>query len=170
MNAIGRIPMGAETAYVEARSKVLRLARALGFDALAATRLATAVSVLARTGHRTDPLGAVTAGLITSGVPALVIDLETHAPVTTPDWVRQFLGNLRNESIDGGFRLRGERRLPDPLFRPDAEFLRLQRELFEARSREELLADVRASNLRLEEHQAQLEQTIVARTTEQQDA
>ncbi len=167
---IGRIPLGTETVNVEARRKVLQLAQAIGFEPLTATTLATAASVLARAGHRADPIGTFAASIDTDGAAALVITVETRSPVIAPEAAKQFFDRVRDDSTDGRFQLICSRQLPNPRFAPDASFLKCQKELFESRSRDELLADVRSSNQRLEEHQAQLEQTIIERTNELTDA
>ncbi len=171
MNWIGRIPLGSETAHIECRAKVLRLAGAFHFDPIDSTRLATAVSALVRLAHQSDPLGSLVVGFNRDARPALVIDLQTRSAFRLPGWVWDFFDDLESFQESGGdHRVRAVTRLTDPLLQPDAEYLRREGEAFETRSRDELLAEVRASNHRLEEHQAKLERTIVERTGELQEA
>ena len=172
MIPVGCLSLGAQTAHAEARTKVLVLARSVGFPETECVRIATAVSMLVRLAHQTDPLGRLAAGFEVKPFPALALILETKTHLVTPAWVWDFFDSFENrgDPESGLHQTAFLVKMPgdDPL--PAGDFLQDLVRDFETRSRDDLLAEVRASNRRLEEHQAALEQTISRRTGELQEA
>ena len=174
MTPLGTLPLGSPAAHAEARHKVLALARALGWSEIEAVRVATGVSQLVRQAHRADPLGRLLAGFQAGVAPSLWLSLETRVCLTPPGWASEFFERVETgrvqDATGGAHRLELHLRLPAGVETPTGEFLDRLARGFQTRSQEDLLAEVRAANHRLEEHRADLEATISRRTGELQQA
>jgi two-component system, sensor histidine kinase and response regulator len=172
---LGQIPLTTGTAHVEARQKIRRLALTLGVDAIEATRLATAVSGLARVAFRACPHAALLVRIATTP-DGIALDLTVEADTALPDPgpLGAFFDAIRRPDTPVGLHgracLRLLRKLPSTASLPEDEAAQSLRKMIETRSREELLAEVQATNDQLERHQAHLEQTIAERTAELDDA
>ena len=172
MIKVGSLSLGAPTAHAESRNKVLALARSIGFAETESVRLATAVSMLVRLAHHADPLGRLLAGFEREPFPALTLLFDTRARLTPPAWVWDFFDAFESQrDMETGAHLAVCLvRMPAGIPVPSGDQLQSLTRDFETRSRDDLLAEVRASNSRLEEHQAALEETISRRTGELQEA
>ena len=172
MIQVGSLSLGAPTAHAESRNKVLALARSIGFAETESVRLATAVSMLVRLAHHADPLGRLLAGFEREPFPALALLVDTKARLTPPAWVWDFFDSFesKRDMETGAYLAVCLVRMPGDIPLPSGDHLQSLTRDFETRSRDALLAEVRASNSRLEEHQAALEETVSRRTGELQEA
>ncbi len=151
MIPLGEFLVEDEVTFNESRRKVLRLAQALGFDEIGATRLAMAYSELCRLG--VDRPGGVRTHLGLEEQPgglALGVDFafsaNTGAPLVADAFFRSFT------AIPGAaWSYRGLLPLPDHCFRLDEELLESLRSRLAHPSREELLRDLRNKNAALEQ-------------------
>ncbi|MFM7151210.1 MAG: ATP-binding protein, partial [Gemmataceae bacterium] len=172
MIPIGSLSLGATSVHAESRTKVLALARSVRFSEIEAVRIATAISTLVRAAHQMDPLGRLSAGLEQEPFKSLVLTLSTRVPLPPPHWTEDLFDEVES-SLDpdsGLFQAVFRLKLPGGGHLPGGDFLQGLAHAFETRTRDELLDEVRASNRRLEEHQAALEETISHRTRELQEA
>lgn len=169
---VGSLSLGAPTAHAEARNKVLTLTRSVGFAEPESVRLATAVSMLVRLAHHADPLSRLSVGFEREPFPSLSLVLEARTRLATPAWIWDFFDICESrQDTESGLHLAACLvKMPDRAPLPTGDFLRHLAHDFETRARDDLLAEVRASNRRLEEHQAALEETISRRTSELQEA
>ncbi len=172
MMKIGSLPFRLANAYSEARSKVLVLARAIQLPEVDAVRIATAVSSIVRTAHSTDPLGRLVVEFETEPDLSLVLTIITKTPISVPHWSNEvfdrvtFSWDVETEQSKTLFLKRLNGQVRKLLTYSITDLARN----FETRSRDELLAELRASNHMLEEHQSALEETITRRTGELQEA
>jgi two-component system, sensor histidine kinase and response regulator len=165
--ALGHIPLTSEAAHVEARKKVRRLCLALGLDVIESTRLAAAVSGLGRAAFRAGPGARLLVGLADyQSRRALELAVEARSPLPPLPWAGSFFDGVQGGGAGGDGVLRLFRWLPGSALAMDDDSVRALRALVETRSREELMSELRATNRRLEEHQAQLEETIAQRTAD----
>jgi signal transduction histidine kinase/CheY-like chemotaxis protein/HPt (histidine-containing phosphotransfer) domain-containing protein len=154
-----------ETSIVETRNKLLRFAEALGFDTIAATRIAVAASEQSRRllGSQADTTLSV-AVRPDGRPPSLVLTFEgpegfTAAPKLDAVFDQSTLTEDRR-------RLVVSRRLPEGAADVTDEFLAEQRGRLGRRSRAELLREVRSQNEALARHSDDLEHTVAERTAE----
>jgi signal transduction histidine kinase/CheY-like chemotaxis protein len=169
---LGIINLESRTSVYDARQKIRGLADALGYEALVATRLASAVSEATRELRRggREPRIAVLLAMEFSP-PALVLDFESA--VETPGLARLsgFFDRLgRKKEEEGAHGFRGSLRLPNAAFEATEAFVEEQRDRLQSLSREELVAEIREKNRELERHSAELEGTVAQRTEELKEA
>jgi signal transduction histidine kinase/CheY-like chemotaxis protein len=169
---LGIINLESRTSVYDARQKIRGLADALGYEALVATRLASAVSEATRELRRggREPRIAVLLAMEFSP-PALVLDFESA--VETPGLARLsgFFDRLgRKKEEEGAHGFRGSLRLPNAAFEATEAFVEEQRARLQSLSREELVAEIREKNRELERHSAELEGTVAQRTEELKEA
>ncbi len=172
MIPLGIINLESRTSVYDARQKIRGLADALGYEALVATRLASAVSEATRELRRggREPRIAVLLAMEFSP-PALVLDFESA--VETPGLARLsgFFDRLgRKKEEEGAHGFRGSLRLPNAAFEATEAFVEEQRARLQSLSREELVAEIREKNRELERHSAELEGTVAQRTEELKEA
>jgi len=169
---LGRIRLQHRWSVYQARNKVRGLAAALGYDAIGATRLATAVSDLARTlqAHHRDPGIAIHLAMDASP-PQLVLDFECRDEMPVVARVAGFFDSLCSTTgADGVHSVRALKWLPDPSFKAVDEFIAEQRQRIQMPSREELTAEIEQKNRDLELQSAELEQTVAQRTRQLEKA
>ncbi len=172
MIALGQIRLRHPSSVYDARNKVRGLARALGYDPIETTRLATAVSQAARELRHNcrEPCITVALGMELSP-PQLVLDFECRDAPPEVTGLTGFFDGLRLTRVRDGFRsLRALKWLPDAAFEATDAFVAEQRARIENLSREELMAEVEQKNRDLERHSAELEATVAQRTVELQQA
>ena len=137
--------------FNESRRKILRLAQALGFDEIAATRLAAVYSELCRLGLKRPEGVAASIGLETqAGTLALSLSFEFAGRVLPPLVAQEFFSSFEGQPGATTSACQGRLPLPDPSFRPSEEFIEAQRDMLAQPSREELLRDLKAKNQELE--------------------
>jgi signal transduction histidine kinase/DNA-binding response OmpR family regulator len=171
MIELGHIRLRQRTSVYEARNKIRGLATALGYDPIAATRLATAISEAARELLRSSREPRIAVGLATaSSPPQLLIDFESRGAVPQLARLAGFFDELaRRGARDGFHALRAAKRLP-PAFDATDAFVAEQRGRIQSLSREELMAEVQQKNRELQRHSAALEETVAQRTEELKQA
>ena len=172
MIALGTIRLRHQSSIFDARNKIRGLADALGYDPIATTRLATAVSQSTREllGGSRDPRIAVALDMEISP-PRLVLDFEGRGSIPHLAGLAGFFDGLTRMSPRGGFhRLRATSRLPVPAFEATDAFVAAQRARIQSQSREELIAEVQKKNRELEQRRSELEETVAQRTEELRQA
>jgi signal transduction histidine kinase/DNA-binding response OmpR family regulator len=167
MIELGHIRLQHRTAVYDARNKMRGLANALGYDAIETTRLAIAVSEAARVLHRNRHEPQIAVGLaMESSPPQLVVDFEARGELPELTMLSRFFDGVRANSADGFEGVRAVKRLPKSDFEATEAFIAEQCARIQNLSREELMAEIQQKNRALEEHSAQLEQTVALRTEE----
>jgi len=130
-------------------------------DDVASTRLSTAVSQAVRWTQRHDNEGTLELGLVTNGAQHdLALSITTSVPIPEPDFLRPFVDTVTHS----GATLTAHVRLAAVSI--DKASISRARAIINERSRDELLAEVRASNEALEASKDVLEQTVLERTGE----
>jgi len=165
---LGNIHLRHQSSIFEARNKVRGLADALGYDPIATTRLATAVSEATREllDSSSDPRISVALDVEISP-PQLVLDFEGRHSMPHLAGLAGFFDSLKQKDPQGGFhRLRATKQLPNPAFEATDAFVAAQRERIQSQSREELIAEVQNKNRELEQRRSELEETVAQRTEE----
>jgi hypothetical protein len=165
---LGHIRLQHRTSVYEARKKIRGLADALGYDPIVATRLATAVSEATRELLRSsrEPRIAVALAMEISP-PQLVLDFEGRGEIPHLAGLTGFFDGLKQKSSQDGFQgLRATQQLPNPAFEATDAFVTAQRGRIQSLSREELMAEIQQKNRELEQHSAELEETVAQRTEE----
>ena len=154
-----------ETSIVETRNKLLRFAEALGFDAIAATRIAVAASEQSRRMLGSHADTTIWVAVQPDGrPPSLVLTFEgpegfTAAPKLDAVFDQSAMTEDRR-------RLVVSRRLPEGASAVTDDFIAEQRGRLGRRSRAELLREVRTQNEALARHSDDLEHTVAERTAE----
>jgi signal transduction histidine kinase/DNA-binding response OmpR family regulator len=167
MIELGHIRLQHRTAVYDARNKMRGLANALGYDAIETTRLAIAVSEAARVLHRNRHEPQIAVGLaMESSPPQLVVDFEARGELPELTMLSRFFDGVRANSADGFEGVRAVKRLPKSDFEATEAFIAEQCARIQNLSREELMTEIQQKNRALEEHSAQLEQTVALRTEE----
>jgi len=171
MMKIGSLPLRLANAYSDARHKILALARMMQFPEIEAVRIATAVSSLVRIARTIDPLGSLVVGFSEESERSLALAIITKTQFPVPTWGSEVFDRVvfALDADTSQFKvtfLTTLNRHTSKEFTFSIEDLARN---FETRSRDELLAELRASNRMLEEHQAALEETIARRTGELQE-
>jgi signal transduction histidine kinase/DNA-binding response OmpR family regulator len=166
--ALGTIRLEHPTSVYDARDKIRRLAKALGYEPIGETRLATAASEAARRLREAcqEPRIAVSLAMELSP-PQLVFDLEGRDAVPQLAGLAGFFDQLGPKPDGSGFPgVRAAKHLPNRAFELTEAFVAEQRARIETLSREELMAEVQRKNRELEQHSAALEATVAQRTEE----
>jgi signal transduction histidine kinase len=168
MIELGRIRVRHRTSICEARNKIRGLADALGYNPVATTRLATAVSEATRVMLRDSREPRIAVALAMETSPSqLVLDFEGRGAVPRLAGLAGFFDSLRTKSPEDGFHgLRAVKRLPDPAFEATDAFVTAHRGRIQSRSREELIAEIQKKNHELELRSSELEATVAQRTEE----
>jgi signal transduction histidine kinase len=172
MIALGQIRLQHQTSVYDARNKIRGLASALGYDPIETTRLATAISEVARELRRNnlEPRIAVTLAMELSP-PQLVLDFECRGEPPEVTGLAGFFDGLSRTIAGDGFQgLRTLKWLPNPAFKATEEFVAEQRGRIQSLSREELMAEIEQKNRDLRRHSAELEETVARRTVELKQA
>jgi signal transduction histidine kinase/DNA-binding response OmpR family regulator len=165
---LGTIRLQSRTAVYDARNKIRGLAEALGYDAIVATRLATAVSETTREMHRSCREPRIRVALATElSPPLLVMDFEGLGAPPALTGLEGFFQRVSMTSRDDGFQgVRASSPLPGPAFDPTDAFVAEQRGRIENLSREELMEEIQQKNRELEQRSLELEGTVAKRTEE----
>jgi signal transduction histidine kinase/CheY-like chemotaxis protein len=170
MKALGKIRLQHRSSVHEARDKIRGLAIALGFDAMETTRLATAVSELARELYCRNDESSISVALNLSP-PQLVLDFECHGQPPERSRLTGFFDSLVETSIGGVLQgLRAMKWLPSGNPALTDTFLAAQRRRIQRLSREELIGEIEQKNRDLERHSEQLEETVAQRTEQLEQA
>jgi signal transduction histidine kinase/DNA-binding response OmpR family regulator len=168
---LGTIRLRHDSSVYEARRKLRGLAEALRLDAVAATRLATAVSQAARVLRRgIDPEieVALAPGALRS---ELVLTFRQRGAAPVLPVLGAFFDAVEPVAARDGLEgVRASTQLLAADFALAPVFLEAQRARIQSRSREELVAEVQQKNRELEQHSARLEETVAQRTSELRDA
>ncbi len=169
---LGSIRLTHRSSVYDARSKVRRLAAALGYDPIDATRLATAVSEAARELLRSGREPRIAVALEADSPPRrLLLDFESRAAPPELPTLEGFFDGLARRAERGGFHaVRASIRLSDPTFEASEAFVSEQRNRIQSLSRAELMAEIQRKNRALERHSAELEKTVAQRTEELKQA
>ncbi len=152
MIELGRIAVYDADSFNEARKKTLRLAEALGFDPIAATKLATIVSELCRldlaslTGIGLD-LGLADLDGRAALAMAFRFGREVHPPLSAAAFFDAFGAGQNGSPATYSAR----KLLPDPDFSPGDDLLHELRELVRRPSRAELMRSLENKNVELEQ-------------------
>jgi len=172
MIALGKIHLQHRASVYDARNKIRGLANALGYDPVETTRLATAVSEAARGLRRNnrEPCIAVALAMEFSP-PQLVLDFECRGVSPEVSGLAGFFDSLSQMQVrDGCHGIRALKWLPNRAFEATDSFVAEQRERIQKLSREELTAQIELKNRDLEQHSAELEETVAQRTVELKQA
>jgi signal transduction histidine kinase/DNA-binding response OmpR family regulator/HPt (histidine-containing phosphotransfer) domain-containing protein len=169
---LGQIHLQHGTSVYDARSKIRSLAKSLDYNSIESTRLATAVSEAAREMRCNDLEPSITVSLaMESSPPQLVLDFESRNQVPGLARVHGFFDGTSEPSVTEGFQcFRALKWLPDSGFEASDDFIAEQSQRIQTLSREELMAEVEQKNRDLEQHSAQLEETVVQRTEQLEQA
>jgi signal transduction histidine kinase/CheY-like chemotaxis protein len=168
MIELGHIRLLHQTSICEARNKIRGLAGALGYDPIATTRLATAVSEATRTllGSSREPRIVVALAMELSP-PQLVLDFEARGTLPHLVGLAGFFDGFKPKISQSGFEgLRASKQLPNPLIEATDAFITSQRGRIQSQSREELTAEIQQKNRELELRSSELEETVAQRTEE----
>ena len=172
MIALGKIHLQHRASVYDARNKVRGLANALGYDPIETTRLTTAVSEAARElrCNNRKPCIAVALAMEFSP-PQLVLDFECHGAPPKVTGLAGFFDSLSQTHVRNGYHgIRALKWLPNRAFEATDTFVAEQRERIQKLSREELMAEIEQKNRDLEQHSAELEETVAQRTVELKQA
>jgi signal transduction histidine kinase/DNA-binding response OmpR family regulator len=167
MIELGHIRLEHRTAVHDARNKIRSLVNTLGYDAIESTRLTIAVSEAARVLGRASQESRITVSLGTeASSPHLTLDFMARdaPPKLTP--LLGFFDHSRAHVVDGFEGIRVMKRLPNSNFELTEEFVAEQSARIKDLSREELMDEIQQKNRELEQHSAELEQTVTQRTEE----
>jgi signal transduction histidine kinase/DNA-binding response OmpR family regulator len=156
----------------DARNKIRGLANALGYDPIEVTRLATAISEVARTLRRNSLDPCITVALAMELYPPqLALDFECRSEIPEIPGLEGFFDGLSRRNVRDGFQtLRALKRLPNLTFEATDAFVAEQRGRIQNLSREELMAEIQQKNRDLERHSSELEATVAKRTAELKQA
>ena len=172
MIALGQIRLQHRTSVYDARDKIRGLAQALGYDPIETTRLATAVSEVARElrSRSLEPCLTVSLAMELSP-PQLVLDFECRHEFPQIERLTGFFDSVSQISVRDGFACsRALKWLPNLAFEATDAFVAEQRGRIQNLSREELTAEIEQKNRDLERHSAELEETVAQRTEQLEQA
>jgi class 3 adenylate cyclase len=157
VTTLGALAIAHADAFHESRRKILRLADALGFDHIAAARLATIFSELARLGLASGGLDVAVSLEIRGNRPGLLLRFAYRARTAVPAGAGRFFNSLDSVGAYGApTELVAFRYLPRHDLEPSPPFIEAQREMLARPSREELLHDLRGKNEMLQGLSAKL--------------
>ena len=142
---LGRISVKNEWAIVESRNKILQLAEKLGFSAMNATRIAAVVSEFSRiTFHEDKENPGFAAGIDKrNGAYNLALAFESKKGAPEIAMASVVFDDLKSFCADDGtWKLECFKRIPDPEFLPNEEFLKRERGMLGRPSREELFDEL----------------------------
>jgi signal transduction histidine kinase len=168
MIELGHIRLQHRESVYDARNKIRSLADALGYDAISATRLATAISEATRELRLTSRESRIGVGLaMTPSPPRLVLDLQGRDAIPETIGLGGVFDRVIETNSPNGFRtLRVSKQLPNPAFQVTDAFVVEHRARIQNLSREELMEEIQQKNRALEQHSAELEATVALRTEE----
>jgi signal transduction histidine kinase/DNA-binding response OmpR family regulator/HPt (histidine-containing phosphotransfer) domain-containing protein len=164
MTILGNLRISNQASLIEGRNKLREVGVTLGASSIHAARLASGGSELFRTLLRELPDCLVQIELVDKGEPELrlTFPMSTGALGKLAD-----VFTLRNTQDPTTMVLAS--RLPG-VRAPDDKVLRQIREILGRKNRDELMAEVQEQNLALARHQESLEQTVVERTQQLNEA
>ena len=141
---LGRISVKSEWSIVEARNKVLQLAEDVGFSAMNAVRITAVASDFSRIIRDEHDNSGIVAGIgKKNGVYGLVLAFESKKETPEIAMASVAFDDLKTSPMDDGtLKLECFRRIPDPGFSPDEEFLERERKMLGSLSREELFIEL----------------------------
>jgi len=141
---LGRISVKSEWSIVEARNKIFQLAADLGFSVMNAVRIAAVASDFTRIIRNKHDNSGIVAGIgKKNGGYELVLAFESKKGAPEIAMASIAFDDLRaSRADDGTWKLECFRRIPDPGFSPNEEFLKKEREMLGRLSREELFIEL----------------------------
>jgi signal transduction histidine kinase/FixJ family two-component response regulator/HPt (histidine-containing phosphotransfer) domain-containing protein len=171
MISLGTIRLRHQWSVYQARNKLRTLGAALGFDEIDNTRLATAVSEIARDLRNQGPEAGIAISLaMNASPPQLVLDFRCSGEVRVQG-IAGFFDCVHDAGrCDGTHTVRAMRWLPVPVVGVDEDLLRELRRRIQEPSREELTAEIEKKNLDLQKQSAELEKTVAQRTEQLEHA
>jgi len=166
MIGLGVIPVTQPRSVIESRNKVMQVVLELSNDTVTATRIATATSQMARS------LSLGRSGRIEVALEATDHRCNLILTFTAGGWlppadvlVRFFPHAVHTTGKDGELSVRSVLRLLNT--NPVTAAKRNQLiTIGQQKSRDELMAEVQAKNIELEDHRAHLEETVTQRTSQ----
>lgn len=183
MTELGVIPIRGAASLPEARKKIHRLASALAFDSVVATRLATAVSEfgrrsclaanMARLHVSLAGAGASTTGELAgdlAGAPVLTLSLASTEPIPHTLPGLEFFDLTERREHPDGYALVCTKQLPPNVRALTESFIARLREQVTTQSRAELMRELSIKNRELEAHREELEDIVAHRTAQLQAA
>ena len=172
MIELGEIALPGPAASLEARRKVYAVVEDLTDDQIAAARLAAACSELCRHSLRADAASTLKVDLDSThaGETLLQLTLQSAAPLEDHHTHRGAFDELTLAAVDNGVHTVQARKQLIRTHAPgDGAVARLRAIVGEC-SRDELMADVQAQNVELENHREHLEETVRERTVQLREA
>ena len=144
MITFGTIRLRHRSSIVDARNKIRGLADALGYDPIASTRLATAVSQASRVLLADSDDSRISVALDpATAAPRLIVDFEARPSIPRLSGISGFFDGMSAMVPRDGFGvLRASIRLPNPAFHATSNFVNAQRKRIQSQSREELIGDI----------------------------
>jgi signal transduction histidine kinase/DNA-binding response OmpR family regulator len=166
MIPLGTLPLSGSSSVLAARSKILSAVELLTGDSVVATRLAAATSEVARLLCRSGETPLIAVSLDSETGCDLGIEVafkDTKPPPDAAQLSTFFDDVVRSAEEDGMHCLRALKYFPRTPT-PAEDVVATVKAIIEEKSRDQLMEEVQAQNLALEEHRAQLEQTVEERT------
>ena len=160
MTELGTLTIRSPESLVEARKKVLRLAEALGFGGIGATRLATIVSEFGRCGLRNGGETTVALDLDQrNGYDGLAFGFVIAQGEGCVTGAAAFFDAVTADPAEQGpAKVTAFARLPDGCAKPSAGFIEAERQELARPSRAELLSALQRNNEQLEASAVELRQ------------
>lgn len=148
MIELGKILIKDKSSIVEARNKIYLLAEDLKFSSMSTTRLATITSDLSRNIYQKGVESSLIIGFDKKGdLFRLILIFQSKKEELSIGRVETFFDNIQMLSTEDGFqRIETYKYIPDPEFKPNKEFIDMEKEKLIRLSREELFNEVNRKN------------------------
>ena len=168
MTNLGEIELYGPQAYLEAREKLRLVIDGITGDDICSARIAAAVSDVCRRLYLEGDHSRLSLELIEdhSGGLNLVVSFRGWSTAKQDGVIK---GIFETVSADpSGDGIRAIKKLPSRSV--DKQTISASRKIIEAKGRDQLMREIQAQNLELEEHRNQLEDTVRQRTEELEEA
>jgi signal transduction histidine kinase len=171
MISIGTISISEQSSVTDIRQKIRLLTETISGDAILATRLATIFSTICRALQRTGQSSTISASLVDeAGRQVLVLEISEIRAVSEEKLLNPFFDDVNVVPKNQGLQTIQARKDLQINQMPPPEIIASLREMMEQKGRDELMAEVRAQNQALEEHQTHLEEVVRKRTAQFEQA
>ena len=170
MKIIGNIQITHSQSFIEARNKIRAIAELFADDSLIPIRLATATSQICRSlpWKNASPFISVNLG-DENNQSMLVLTVENGDFDQLSDQFANFFDKIeKGHRSDGPRVVKLCKRLRDAV--PSRDLIARARTVLQQKSRDELMGEVQAKNLELQDHRENLERTVQERTTQLKEA